>query len=258
MEITTWNVNGIRAIIKKDFEASILEINSDIICLQETKAQDSQVEDTLGHIDGYHLYVNSAEKKGYSGTAILTKQQPLNIIKGMSSLVNTDLEIDNEGRVLTAEYENYFLVNVYVPNAGQGLKRLDYKKEWNSVFLDFLLQLKRKKNVIVCGDLNVAHQAIDLKNDKSNYNKTAGYTQIEIDGFNKMLNAGFVDIYRVLNPSKEEYTYWSYRFKARERNTGWRIDYFLITEDLKDNVKDVKILNQYFGSDHCPVTLFID
>lgn len=258
MEITTWNVNGIRAIINKDFEASILEINSDIICLQETKAQDSQVEDTLGHIDGYHLYVNSAEKKGYSGTAILTKQQPLNIIKGMSSLVNTDLEIDNEGRVLTAEYEDYFLVNVYVPNAGQGLKRLDYKKEWNSVFLDFLLQLKLKKNVIVCGDLNVAHQAIDLKNDKSNYNKTAGYTQVEIDGFDNILNAGFDDIYRVLNPTKEEYTYWSYRFKARERNTGWRIDYFLITEDLKDNVKDVKILNQYFGSDHCPVNLFID
>jgi exodeoxyribonuclease-3 len=258
MKITTWNVNGIRAILNKDFETSILEMNSDIICLQETKAQDEQVEDTLGHIDGYHLYTNSAEKKGYSGTAILSKQKPLNIIKGMSSLVTTNLEIDNEGRVLTAEYENFYLVNVYAPNAGQGLKRLDYKKEWNSVFLDCLVQLKHKKNVIVCGDFNVAHQAIDLKNDKSNYNKTAGYTQVEIDGFNKILNAGFVDIYRVLYPTKEEYTYWSYRFKARERNTGWRIDYFLISKDLTEHIKEIKILNQYFGSDHCPVTLFVD
>jgi len=258
MEITTWNVNGIRAILNKDFETSILEMNSDIFCLQETKAQDDQVKQTLGHIDGYHLYTYSAEKKGYSGTAILTKKQPLSILKGMGSLVSTDIEIDKEGRVLTAEFEDFYLVNVYVPNAGQGLKRLDYKKEWNKVFLDFLIQLKTKKSVIVCGDFNVAHQPIDLKNDKSNYNKTAGYTQVEIDGFTEMLKAGFVDIYRALNPTKEEYTYWSYRFKARERNTGWRIDYFLITDDLKDRVKDVKILNQYFGSDHCPVTLFMD
>jgi len=257
MKITTWNVNGIRAILNKDFEKSLIDINSDIICLQETKAQDEQVEKAIGNINGYQLYSYSAEKKGYSGTAFLTKIQPINIIKGMGSLVNTDLEIDKEGRVLTAEFETYYLVNVYVPNAGQGLKRIDYKKEWNKVFLEFLLQLNKQKPVIVCGDFNVAHQSIDLKNDKSNYNKTAGYTQVEIDAMTEMLNSGFVDIYRALNPTKEEYTYWSYRFKARERNTGWRIDYFLISEILKDKVEDVTILNNYFGSDHCPVTLKI-
>lgn len=257
MKITTWNVNGIRAILNKDFEKSLVDINSDIICLQETKAQDEQVEKAIGNINDYHLYTYSAEKKGYSGTAFLTKTKPKSIIKGMGSLVNTDLEIDKEGRVLTAEFETYFLVNVYVPNAGQGLKRLDYKKEWNKVFLEFLLQLDKQKPVIVCGDFNVAHQPIDLKNDKSNYNKTAGYTQVEIDAMTEMLNSGFVDIYRALNPTKEEYTYWSYRFKARERNTGWRIDYFLISENLKDKVEDVTIQNNYFGSDHCPVTLKI-
>ncbi len=257
MNITTWNVNGIRAILNKDFKTSINKINSDVICLQETKAQDHQVKEALKDLLNYHLYTYSAQKKGYSGTAILTKIKPLNIIKGMGNLVKTNLDIDNEGRVLTAEFDDYFLVNVYVPNAGQGLKRLEYKAKWNAVFLDFLKALKNKKNVIVCGDFNVAHQPIDLKNDKSNYNKTAGYTQIEIDGMTEMLNSGFVDIYRLLNPTKEEYTYWSYRFKARERNTGWRIDYFLISEGLKNKVKDVKILNEYFGSDHCPVTLFL-
>ncbi len=258
MNITTWNVNGIRAILNKDFKASLIKINADVICLQETKAQDHQVKEVLSDLSDYNLYTYSAQKKGYSGTAILSKIEPLNVIKGMGEFVEADIEIDKEGRVLTAEFDDYFLVNVYVPNAGQGLKRIDYKAQWNKVFLDFLLVLQSKKNVIVCGDFNVAHQAIDLKNDKSNYNKTAGYTQIEIDAMTKMLNSGFIDIYRVLNPTKEEYTYWSYRFKARERNTGWRIDYFLISEGLKNRVKEVKILNQFFGSDHCPVSLFLD
>ncbi|HIP36189.1 MAG TPA: exodeoxyribonuclease III [Crocinitomix sp.] len=255
MKITTWNINGIRAIINKDFEKTITEIESDMICLQETKAQDDQVEKAIGHIEGYNLYSYSAEKKGYSGTAILSKLKPINVFKGMKHLINSTLEIDTEGRVLTAEYEAYFLVNVYVPNAGQGLKRLAYKEQWNKVFLKYLIKLNQTKPIIVCGDFNVAHQPIDLKNDKSNYNKTAGYTQVEIDGMTNMLSFGLVDIYRELNPDKEEYTYWSYRFKARERNTGWRIDYFLISKELKNKVLDIKILNQYYGSDHCPVVL---
>lgn len=254
MKIVSWNVNGIRAIVKKDFEQSIAKINPDILCLQETKAQRSEIEKVLQpFLEQYDLLVNEAEKKGYSGTAILTKPKPLHVSYGINNA-----EFDKEGRVICAEYANYFLVTIYAPNAGQGLKRLDFKHQWDLAFKAYIKELDEKKPVIICGDLNVAHQAIDLKNDKSNYNKTAGYTQVEIDGFVNILDKGFVDIYRVLNPTKEEYTYWSYRFKARERNTGWRIDYFLITDDLKDRVKDVKILNQYFGSDHCPVTLFID
>jgi exodeoxyribonuclease-3 len=258
MNITTWNINGVRAIIKKDFIKSITEIDADILCLQETKAQENEVEKEIGTIDGYQLYVNSANKKGYSGTAILTKIKPVSVVNGMKHLVDTTLEIDNEGRVMCAEFENFNLVNVYVPNAGQDLKRLDYRAKWNETFLKYLIKLNQQKPLIVCGDFNVAHQPIDLKNDKSNYNKTAGYTQIEIDGMTKMLNSGFIDVFRVLYPDKIQYTYWSYRFKARERNSGWRIDYFLIADSLKNKVKDVEILDQYFGSDHCPVKLIID
>jgi len=254
MKIISWNVNGIRAIIKKDFKKSIDEIQPDILCLQETKAQKKEVEKALQpFLDTYSLYANEAEKKGYSGTAILTHPKPLQVSYGMNQP-----EFDNEGRVICAEYHQYFLVTVYAPNAGQGLKRLDFKHQWNNAFKNYIADLDSKKPVIVCGDLNVAHQAIDLKNDKSNYNKTAGYTQVEIDDFTELLNTGLVDVFRHFYPEKIQYTYWSYRFKARERNTGWRIDYFLVSERIINKVTNIQILNQYFGSDHCPVTLEIE
>ena len=254
MKIVSWNVNGIRAIIKKDFNQSIAEIIPGILCLQETKAQKHEVEKALTPFLGeYHLFVNEAEKKGYSGVALLTKPQPINVTYGMNIS-----KFDTEGRVICAEYASYFLVTVYTPNAGQGLKRLDFKHEWDIAFKNYVKALDSKKPVIICGDLNVAHQAIDLKNDKSNYNKTAGYTQIEIDDFSDLLNSGFVDVFRHFYPNKIQYTYWSYRFKARERNTGWRIDYFLVSKRILDKVKDIQILDQYFGSDHCPIALEIN
>ena len=253
MKIVSWNVNGIRAIIKKDFNQSIAEINPDILCLQETKAQKHEVEKALTpFLENYQLFVNEAEKKGYSGVALLTKPEPINVTYGMNIP-----KFDTEGRIICAEYASYFLVTVYTPNAGQGLKRLDFKHEWDIAFKNYVKALDAKKPVIICGDLNVAHQAIDLKNDKSNYNKTAGYTQIEID-FSDLLNSGFVDVFRHFYPNKIQYTYWSYRFKARERNTGWRIDYFLVSERILDKVIDIQILDQYFGSDHCPIALEIN
>jgi exodeoxyribonuclease-3 len=253
MTITTWNVNGIRAIVKKGFFESIKKLNPDVLCLQETKAQDHEVEKTLSFLEEYHLYCNSAEKKGYAGTAVLSKTTPLKVCNDIGIS-----EHDNEGRVQCAEYQNFYLVNVYVPNSGQELKRLMYRKKWDEDFLNYIKKLEKVKAVIVCGDLNVAHQAIDLKNDKSNYNKTAGYTQLEIDGLDNLINAGFVDCFRYLHPDKVAYTYWSYRFKARERNTGWRIDYFLVSQSLIDKVKSVEILSDFYGSDHCPIELEID
>lgn len=254
MKIVSWNVNGIRAILKKDFTKSIAEINPDVLCLQETKAQKNEVEKALNSfLEQYHLFVNEAEKKGYSGTAILTKPKPLQITYGIDNP-----EFDKEGRVICAEYNSYYLVTVYTPNAGQGLKRLDFKHAWDIAFKNYIQKLDAKKPIVICGDLNVAHQAIDLKNDKSNYNKTAGYTQIEIDDFSDLLNAGFVDVFRYFNPDKIQYTYWSYRFKARERNTGWRIDYFLVSKRILDKVKKMEILDQYYGSDHCPILMEID
>ncbi len=253
MRITSWNINGIRAISKKGFLESIKEINPDILCLQETKAHTDQVNNELKFLNEYKLFVNSAEKKGYSGTATLSKQLPLSVSYGMG----VD-EFDNEGRIIVTEFDTLQILNVYTPNAGQGLKRLDFKKRWNMAFLDFTKNLDTSKPLIICGDLNVAHQPIDLKNDKSNYNKTPGYTQVEIDGMTAQLNAGFVDAFRYLYPTEVAYTYWSYRFKARERNTGWRIDYFLVSKQLIDQVKDVSILSQYYGSDHCPIMLEID
>jgi exodeoxyribonuclease III len=254
MNIISWNVNGIRAIVKKDFFKSIKELNPDIICLQETKAQDVEVKKALLPLaNNYKMYFNAAKKKGYSGTTILCKATPIAITNDMNIP-----EHDNEGRIQCAEYSNFYLVNVYVPNSGQGLKRLEYRKLWNADFLKYLNKLKKIKPIIVCGDFNVAHQPIDLKNDKSNYNKTAGYTQVEIDGMTSLLNLGLIDVYRYLNPKKIEYTYWSYRFKARERNTGWRIDYFLISEVLIKKIKTSTILTSIDGSDHCPIHLEID
>jgi len=253
MKIISWNINGIRAITKKDFFDDVSQINPDILCLQETKAQDDEVEAALSKLIDYHQYFNSAERKGYSGVAILSKTKPISV----TSDIGIE-EHDQEGRVLCAEYNDFYLVNVYVPNSGQKLVRLDYRKQWDVDFRNYLVNLQKTKPVILCGDLNVAHQAIDLKNDKSNYNKTAGYTQVEIDGMDELLSSGFVDSFRHFHPEKEAYTYWSYRFKARERNTGWRIDYFLVSNPLIDKINKVEILSDYFGSDHCPIKLNIE
>lgn len=253
MNIISWNVNGIRAVVKKDFFDTIQKLNPDILCLQETKAQDKEVESALGKVDAYQLHSNSADKKGYSGTALLSKPKPLKITEDMGIARH-----DAEGRIQCAEFRDFYLVNVYVPNSGQQLDRLDYRKEWDADFLKYLKDLEDSKPVIACGDFNVAHQPIDLKNDKSNYNKTAGYTQTEIDGMDNFLDSGFVDTFRHFHPDEVAYTYWSYRFKARERNTGWRLDYFLVSESLLHKVKEVVIYSDILGSDHCPVGLQID
>lgn len=252
MKIVSWNVNGIRAIMKKDFAESLNALECDIICFQETKAQDDQVKEALATIEGYHLYSNSAEKKGYSGTAILTKEKPSNVTKGIGIE-----EHDNEGRVLTAEYEKFYLITAYIPNSQNGLKRLDYRKKWDNDFKNFIVELEKSKPVILCGDLNVAHKAIDLKNDKSNYNKTAGYTQTEIDGLESILAEGYTDAYRHFYPEEVKYSWWSYRFSARTKNIGWRIDYFLVSQKLLNNLKDAEIHNESMGSDHCPVSIQI-
>lgn len=250
MKIISWNINGIRSITKKDFFRDILLIEADVICLQETKAQDAEVADALSPLAEYHQYYNSAKRKGYSGVALLSKTKPISITYDMGIE-----EHDQEGRVLCAEYDGFYLVNVYVPNSGNELVRLSYRQKWDVDFSNYIKNLKKTKPVVLCGDLNVAHRAIDLKNDKSNYNKTAGYTQIEIDGLDNLLAVGLVDSYRHFNPDKEAYSYWSYRFQARERNTGWRIDYFLVSQSLIDNIKEVDILPEFYGSDHCPVSL---
>ncbi len=250
MKIVSWNVNGIRAITKKDFLADLKEINPDILCLQETKAQPDQVEEAITTVEGYHQFYNSADKKGYSSTAILSKEKPLSVKNDMGIA-----EHDKEGRVICAEYPDFYLVTVYTPNSGQGLKRLEYRQEWDKAFLKYIKKLDKKKPVVICGDLNVAHRDIDLKNHKSNYNKTAGYTQAEIDGLDAFFKAGFVDTFRLLHPDEVKYSYWSYRFNARKNNSGWRIDYFIVSEALAGKVKSAEIHNEYFGSDHCPVSI---
>lgn len=253
MKIISWNVNGIRAIQNKDFINSVSSINPDILCLQETKAQNNEVEKALLPFKDFHIYSNSAEKKGYSGISILSKIEPLKIVNDLG----ID-EHDNEGRIICTEYPAFYLVNVYVPNSGQKLDRLSYRKIWDADFLKYLKHLEKSKPVIACGDFNVAHKPIDLKNDKANYNKTSGYTQIEIDGMTNFLEAGFVDAFRYLHPNDVAYTYWSYRFNSRAKNTGWRIDYFLVSKSIVDKIKSVNILSEYLGSDHCPISLEID
>ncbi len=252
MKIISWNVNGLRAAVKKDFFTNMQAIAPDVICLQETKAQQDEVTHALQDLNGYHIYANSAVKKGYASTALLSRDLPKSVVPDMNVA-----EHDQEGRVLTAEFDDFYLVTVYVPNSGRGLVRLDYRRRWNQDFLAFLKKLEISKPVIVCGDLNVAHQAIDLANPKSNYNKTAGYTQDEIDGFSTYLQAGFVDVFRHLYPEKIMYTWWSYMFNARVKNVGWRIDYFLVSQVLLNSVKDCTILTGMMGSDHCPVMLEI-
>lgn len=249
MKLVSWNVNGIRAIAKKSFFEHLEALNTDILCLQETKAQDDQVAETLSALEGFHIYTHSAERKGYSGTAILSKQPALNVAFG----IGID-EHDKEGRVITAEYESFYLVNVYVPNSGSELLRLDYRQEWDQVFFDFLKNLEKTKPVIVCGDMNVAHREIDIARPKANYNKTAGFMQEEIDGMDRYTQGGFVDTFRALYPdAKDKYSWWSYRGGARAKNIGWRIDYFLISEVLKSHLQEAFILPELDGSDHCPV-----
>lgn len=250
VKLVSFNVNGVRAIMKKDFEADMRALNPDILCLQETKAQDDQVAEALESFSDYHLLSNSAVKKGYSGTAILSKEKPLNVIYGIGVE-----EHDQEGRVISAEYEDYYVVVAYVPNSGSELKRLDYRGTWDADFLAFLKKLEEHKPVILCGDLNVAHREIDLARPKANYNKSAGFTQKEIDGMDAYTSNGFIDTFRHFNPDEVKYSWWSYRGGARSRNVGWRIDYFLVSESLLDRVAKAEILNDVMGSDHCPVLL---
>ncbi|WP_221074508.1 exodeoxyribonuclease III [Agarivorans aestuarii] len=248
MRLVSWNVNGIRAVMKKDFMASLESMQTDILCLQETKAQDDQVVEALNELEGYHIYSNSAVKKGYSGTAILSKQQPINVEYDMGIE-----EHDQEGRVIAAEYEQFILVTVYTPNSGSELKRLEYRQQWDADFLAYLKALEERKPVLVCGDLNVAHKDIDLARPKPNYNKSAGYMQAEIDGIDNLTAAGFVDTFRLKKQDEVKYSWWSYRAGARGRNIGWRIDYFLVSEVFAAQVSDADILNDVMGSDHCPV-----
>lgn len=250
MKIVSFNVNGVRASVGKGLLDTIKEFECDVFCLQETKAQDDQVQTALEELEGYHVYSNSAEKKGYSGVAIITKSKPIDVMVDMGVE-----EHDNEGRIITAEYDDFYLVNVYVPNSGSGLKRLDYRSTWDASFAAYLKNLQKTKPIIVTGDLNVAHQAIDLKNDKSNYNKTSGYTQVEIDGLDAILQTGLVDSFRTLHPTEVKYSFWSQRFNARKSNAGWRIDYFLVSEPLMPRVTASEIHNDVFGSDHCPISL---
>lgn len=253
MRLVSWNVNGIRAILKKDFLPALEHLCPDVLCLQETKAQDNQVVEALADLQDYHIYANSAVRKGYSGTAILSRERPLT--------VHFDLGIDvhdQEGRVIAAEYERFILVNVYTPNSGSELKRLDYRQTWDAAFLDYLRQLETRKPVVLCGDLNVAHRDIDLARPKENYNKAAGYMQQEIDGMNNLVNAGFIDTFRHLHPDTAKYSWWSFRAGARARNVGWRIDYFLVSPALTPHLRNADLANEVLGSDHCPVILDLD
>ena len=244
MKLISWNVNGLRACMNKGFEDFLRASEADAFCLQETKMQREQADFVF---DGYEEYWNSAEKKGYSGTAIFSKNAPLNVTYGIGVE-----EHDKEGRVITAEYENFYLVTVYTPNSQRELARLDYRMVWEDVFRDYLLKLDEKKPVIVCGDLNVAAEEIDLKNPKTN-RKNAGFTDEERAKFRELKAAGFVDTFRHLHPEEVKYSWWSYMFKAREKNAGWRIDYFVVSERIADKVKAAEIHTDILGSDHCPV-----
>nr|WP_319399720.1 exodeoxyribonuclease III [uncultured Carboxylicivirga sp.] len=254
MKLISWNVNGLRAVAKKDFFESFDQMAPDILCLQETKAQDDQVAEVLKSMMGWHFYSNSAEKKGYSGTAIISKQEPISVSKGIGLE-----EHDNEGRVLTLEYDRFYLVNVYVPNSGSELKRLDYRQDWDKAFFDYLKKLEEKKPVLSCGDFNVAHKEIDLARPKPNYNKSAGFMQEEIDGMDRFTQGGLVDTFRHFHPDEaDKYSWWSYRAGARGKNIGWRIDYFLASESFLPEIKDAFILPEVMGSDHCPVGIVVN
>ena len=246
----SWNVNGLRAVVGKNFLEAFSSLDADFFSLQETKLQEGQID---LQIPGYYSYWNYAEKKGYSGTAIFTRHKPLGVSYGLGIE-----EHDKEGRVITLEYEKFYLVNAYVPNSQDELKRLDYRMKWEDDLRSYLMDLSKKKSVVYCGDLNVAHKEIDLKNPKTN-RMNPGFTDEEREKMTALLSSGFTDTFRYLYPDKENiYSWWSYRFRAREKNTGWRIDYFIVSDDLKDKVKEAGIHTEILGSDHCPVSLVLD
>lgn len=249
MKLISWNVNGIRACLNKGFEDFFKQIDADIFCLQETKCQPEQFEYKP---EGYKIYLNSAEKKGYSGTAIFTKKEPINVTYGIGIE-----EHDKEGRVITLEYDNFYIVTIYTPNAKRELERLDYRMIWEEEIRKYLLKLNETKPVIMCGDLNVAHEEIDLKNPKTN-RRNAGFTDEERGKMTELLNSGFTDSFRFLYPEKIEYSWWSYMGRAREKNIGWRIDYFITSKSLENKIKEAKIHTDIMGSDHCPVELEIE
>ena len=248
MKFVSWNVNGIRACKTKGFDTFFKEIDADFFSIQETKCQEGQID---LNVDGYYSYMNSAIKKGYSGTLIYTKHKPLNVYYGINDTYN------DEGRIITLEYDNFYLVNVYVPNSQEELKRLDYRMQFEDDFRKYLNDLKTKKEVILCGDLNVAHERIDIKNPDANV-RNAGFSIEERTKFTELLNTGFIDTFRHLYPTTIKYSWWSYRFNARQNNAGWRIDYFVVSNGLENKIKKAEILNEIYGSDHCPITLEID
>ena len=251
MKLISWNVNGLRAALNKGFEEFFKEIDADIFCVQETKMQEGQAE--IEFAKEYYSYFNSAVKKGYSGTAIFTKKEPIKINYGIGKE-----EHDQEGRVITLEFDKFYLVNCYTPNSKRELERLEYRQIWEDEFREYLIMLKKKKEVILCGDLNVAHKEIDLKNPKTN-RRNAGFTDEERNKMTKLLEAGFIDTFREIYPDKtDSYTWWSYFAKSRERNIGWRIDYFITSKNLKKNIKNAHIYDKIMGSDHCPVGLEIE
>ena len=251
MKLVSWNVNGLRAVLKKGFEDFFYKIDADIFCIQETKMQEGQIEDFI--LKGYTQYWNSALKKGYSGTAIFTKKKPINVSYGLGIE-----EHDKEGRVINLEFENFYFVNCYTPNSKRELERLDYRQVWEDEIRKYLLELNQKKPVIMCGDLNVAHKEIDLKNPKTN-RRNAGFTDEERNKMTELLEAGFIDTFRYLYPEKTDcYSWWSYMGRAREKNVGWRIDYFITSKDIKEKIKEAKIYADIMGSDHCPVGLEIE
>ena len=248
MKFISWNVNGIRACVKKGFVESFNALDADIFCIQESKMQAGQLDLEL---PGYHQYWNYALKKGYSGTAIFTKEEPISVQYGMGIE-----EHDTEGRLITLEFPEYYFITCYTPNSQTELKRLSYRMQWETDFYHYMKELEKDKPVILCGDLNVAHEEIDLKNPKSN-RKNAGFSDEEREKFSYLMDHGFVDTYRYLYPDKVKYSWWSYRFKAREKNAGWRIDYFLVSDALKERIESAEIHNEIFGSDHCPVELVL-
>ncbi|PIN74351.1 exodeoxyribonuclease III [Candidatus Woesearchaeota archaeon CG10_big_fil_rev_8_21_14_0_10_45_16] len=250
MKLISWNVNGIRACMSKDCLKHVEKEHADVICLQETKAHPDQVDTLLKQYE--HHYWNSAEKKGYSGTAVFSKIKPVSVTYGMGIE-----EHDNEGRIITIEFDDFYLINVYVPNSGRGLVRLKYREKWDRDFLQYWKKLEKKKPIVVCGDFNVAPSEIDLANPKSNYNKTAGYTQIEIDGFANIMKAGFIDSFREFNTKGEQYTYWGFWNNLRARNIGWRIDFFVVSKAMRSRLQDSFILSDVIGSDHCPVGIVL-
>ena len=250
MKLISWNVNGIRACLKKGFATFVEKESPDILCIQETKAHPDQVDKILN--DYEHHFWNTAEKKGYSGTAVFSKIKPISVIYGDGPME------DDQGRVISVEFEKFVLINVYTPNSKRGLVGLERRAEWDKNFNKFIQEWEKKKPVIICGDLNVAHTEIDLAHPKANYNKNAGYTQKEIDGLERYLEAGYIDSFREFNKEAKNYTWWSYMFNARNNNVGWRIDYFLVSKKLKKELKDAFILPEVMGSDHCPVGIILE